>query len=298
MTLEHVETSLEDLGFDRSDKLLIIHADDVGMCHSVNIATIEGFRKGIVSSCSIMSPCPWVPEAIELLKGMMVDIGVHVTLNSEWKGYKWRPITKALTICDENGYLFSNPRDTATYGDMGEVREEIRAQVAMLRRSLRLSHIDTHMGTIYIRFDFFKAYVEVALEEGLIPMIPKPHPHIIAWARAQGLPIDEKFIEFMKSVNMPKLDMLVPDIHGNTYEERVKFFKKIIKSIAPGTITQIIVHLGLDTEEIRAIIGESYKLRYFDYKMVMNREVMKLIEESNITLIGWRDLLEKWRKIT
>lgn len=103
--------------FDPRDKLLIIHADDVGMCHSENIATFLGFKDGVVSSCSIMMPCPWALEAAEFFKNNPhYDYGVHSTLTSEWKLYRWGPLSlrgEDSTLIDSQGYFYRDAFDAA-----------------------------------------------------------------------------------------------------------------------------------------------------------------------------------------
>ncbi|RLF21599.1 MAG: hypothetical protein DRN15_10860 [Thermoprotei archaeon] len=290
--------TLTGLGFDEKDKVLIVHADDVGMCHSMNMAVVRNLEEGIVTSCSIMAPCPWVLEAVELLERIKADVGVHITLNSEWKLYKWRPLTYAPSLCDDKGYLLSDPLKSMSQARVEDVEEEIRAQVRFLKGlGLRLSHVDTHMGTVYMRKEFFRAYVKAALDEELLPMVPKPTPLIVSWAKAHGIPIDEEYVRMMEELSIPKLDLLVVDIYGTTYEERMKFLCRVLRKLMPGTISQVIVHPGLDTDELKAIIGEDYKLRYFDYKMVMDKRIKELVEIEGIHLIGWRDLLDAWRRI-
>ena len=146
-----------------AEKLLIIHADDVGMCHSVNEATILALEGGIVTSGSIMVPCPWFLEIAEYCReNPEADLGIHITLTSEWKHYRWRPVSsinKVPGLIDEEGYLWHSEEDVAKHASPAEVEIEIRAQVQRaIDFGIKPTHIDTHMGTVYETPEFFAAY--------------------------------------------------------------------------------------------------------------------------------------------
>jgi len=279
-------------GFDKNEKLLIIHADDVGMCHSENKATFEAFENGIISSCSIMIPCPWVLEAVEFFKrNPNYDYGIHSTLTSEWRLYRWGPVSpkdKVSSLLDEEGYLWRNAEAVAK-AKVEEVRLELESQVKRsFRFGLRPSHLDTHMGVVYLRPDFLESYIKVAINNNLIPMLVKPSSEIVAKAKESGLPIQE-IVKIISGLNLPMLDNLISGTKGSNLQERIKWFRSVLTEIKPGTINQVIVHLGLDDEELRAITP-SYMERYLDFKLVTSSEVRKLVEEYKITLIGWKDL--------
>jgi len=289
-------TAIESYGFDSNEKLLIIHADDVGMCHSVNRATFEAFHRGILSSCSLMIPCPWIMEAVEFFKeNTHYDYGIHSTLTSEWKFYRWGPITpkeKVPTLIDDQGYLWSNASEAAK-ARVEEVETELRAQVKRsLSFGLRPSHLDTHMGVIYRRPDFLRAYIKVAIDYNLKPMLVKLSSEIAREAiREMKVKIPKGLILEMEKLGVPLLDELYTKIPGLSLQEKVKGFRSILTKLRAGTITQVIVHLGFDNEELKAIIrGKHYIERYLDYKLITSPEALKLIEEFNVTLISWRDL--------
>jgi predicted glycoside hydrolase/deacetylase ChbG (UPF0249 family) len=159
-------TTAERLG-KRDAKLLMVHADDAGMCHSVNMATKEALLSGSVQSASIMVPCPWLNEIAELARERPdLDLGLHLTLTSEWKYYRWRPVAppdKVKGLLDTEGYLWRDVRPVAEHASAAEVETELRAQIERARQfGIRFTHVDTHMGTLYARPDYFEVYTKVA----------------------------------------------------------------------------------------------------------------------------------------
>lgn len=282
----------------REDKLLIIHADDVGMCHSENMATFLGFQKGIVSSCSLMMPCSWIPEAVEFFKeNPNYDHGVHSTLTSEWRLYRWGPVSsksEVPTLLDEQGYLHREAKDAAQ-ASREDVEAELRAQVRRaLELGLRPSHLDTHMGTVFFRPDLLETYIKVALDNGLVPMLIKPTDETLEVAKKMGVTISEDLVSMSSKSKTPMLDNFIGLTFGSDLQERIKWFRNALREIRPGTITQMIVHLGLPEEEMKAIIpahGVTGHIdRYLDYQLVTSKEALQIVEELGFTLVGWKDL--------
>ena len=154
------QTTAQKLGYGPNDKLIIVHADDIGMSHSVNTASIEAFKHNMVTSGSIMVPCPWFPEIADYAKQHPeLDLGIHLTLTSEWKYLRWRPVApidKVPGLLDEQGFMWKSERQTAMQATPQEIETELRAQIdRALAFGIKPTHLDTHMGTLYTRQDFF-----------------------------------------------------------------------------------------------------------------------------------------------
>lgn len=288
-------------GFDSNDKLLIIHADDVGMCHTENKATFLGFQNGVVSSCSLMMPCPWILEAVEFFKeNPDYDHGIHSTLTSEWRLYRWGPVSsrsRVPTLLDGQGYLHREAKDVAK-ASREEVEAELRAQVEKaFHLGLQPSHLDTHMGPVFFRPDLLETYVKVALDNDLIPMLIKPTESVFEVAKHMGITISEELVSTVLKSGTPMLDNFIGITFGSDLQERIKWFRDVLKDIKPGTLTQIIVHLGLPDEEMKAIIPShgvtSHVDRYLDYQLVTSNEARQIIDELGFTLVGWKALKQE-----
>ncbi|RLF02741.1 MAG: hypothetical protein DRJ64_09005 [Thermoprotei archaeon] len=292
----------EKLGYDKKDILLIIHADDVGMCHSVNEAALDLLLNEDISSCSLMVPCPWILEAFDFFKSHMdIDVGIHSTFTSEWRFYRWGPVTpkdRVRSLLDEQGYLWRNSLMVANNAKPYEIGLELESQISRaLRFGIRPSHVDTHMGTVYTRPEFFMKYVDLSIRYGATPMVVYPKREVIEWAkRSEGVTINEEMINTMKDLKVPKLDMLFTKIEGHEYHDRLKGFIKILKSLQSGKFYQIIIHPGMRTYELKGIIGEYYILRYLDYRIVKSMDVKEVLDKRNIHLIGWREVSEAFLK--
>ena len=160
-------TSLaERLGYGPDDRLLIINCDDLGSCHAANVGTYEALREGIATSATLMVPCPWARDAASRYRGE--DVGVHLTLNAEHDRYRWGPITHAPSLLDGDGGFPRTVTDVWDHADLDEVRRELRAQVERaILWGFDVSHLDSHMGTLQLRPEFFDVYLDLAVEFGL-----------------------------------------------------------------------------------------------------------------------------------
>ncbi len=158
------KTVAERLGYPANSRLLVIHADDFGMMHTVNTAIEEAMEKGWVNSASIMVPCPWFPEVAAWAKAHPnADLGIHITLNADWTTYRWRPIaTQPIgpSLLDGDGYLPLTTEFVNSHARMNEVDAQAQAQINQAQAAgIRLTHLDPHMGTIASTQDLLAVYV-------------------------------------------------------------------------------------------------------------------------------------------
>jgi predicted glycoside hydrolase/deacetylase ChbG (UPF0249 family) len=279
-------TIAERLGHPRNAKLLIVHADDLGMAHSVNAATMKGFESGLITSGSVMIPCPWLPEIASYARANPDrDLGLHLTLTSEWTTYRWGPLLpneRVASLLDKDGYLYLTESEAASHAQAREVEQEIRAQIERAHAvGLRPTHLDSHMGTLYQNKALFEVLLRVAREQKLPVRVAKD------WFTR---------IDFLSSLLSPDDVMIdrVVDIEPSVAaKDWPKFYTETVRNLQPG-VTEIVVHLAYDDAEMRAITfnhpdwGAAWRQR--DFEFFTSEQFRKLLRENEIKLVTWREL--------
>lgn len=295
------QTTAQKLGYGPNDKIIMVHADDIGMSHSVNVASIEAFKHNMITSGSIMVPCPWFPEIADYAKQHPeLDFGLHLTLTSEWKYLRWRPVApidKVPGLLDEQGFMWKSERQTAMKATPQEIEIELRAQIdRALAFGIKPTHLDTHMGTLYTRKDFFEVYAKLGKEYKLPIMAMRPTPEAIEYAKKDGSPITAEMLAKVEADGLPVLDYLVTGVQGRTFSERKKAYHDLLRNLKPG-VTMLIVHLGMDNDELKATTG-SWQQRHADFLSFTDPETAALMKELNIKTTTWRELskLASWNQ--
>jgi predicted glycoside hydrolase/deacetylase ChbG (UPF0249 family) len=261
------KTTAERLGYPAGSKLLILHADDLAVAHSVDTASFEALTSGAISSASIMVPCPWLTEVADYTKTHPdADLGLHLTLTSEWKTYRWGSVDssdKVPSLLQPDGTFYPVTPDVATHAKPSEAEQEIRAQVERaLAVGIHPTHLDSHMGSLFSTPELFAAYVKVAHEYHL--------PFLVV---ADAGPAFRSLF----SPNDFVLDSVV--IAGT--------------GLQPG-LTEMIVHLGRDDAELQAVMvdhvdyGAAWRQRDFD--IVNSPEFKQALRDNHVILVHWKDL--------
>jgi predicted glycoside hydrolase/deacetylase ChbG (UPF0249 family) len=280
------KTIAERLGYPRDAKLLIVHADDLGMAHSVNAATIKAFETGLVSSGSIMVPCPWFSEIAAYARANpRADLGLHLTLTSEWTSFRWGPLSskdRVSSLLDKDGYFYPLETDAASHADPKEVELEITAQVERARASgVQPTHLDSHMGTLYQNKALFEVFLRVARKYKLPVRVAR------AWFGqadfpAEILKTDDVYIDRVLDINT--------SVAANDW---ASFYSDAIKKLEPG-VTEVVIHLAYDDAEMRGATfdhpnwGAAWRQRDLDF--FTSDAFRKLLQENQIKLITWREL--------
>jgi predicted glycoside hydrolase/deacetylase ChbG (UPF0249 family) len=280
------------LGYSATDRLLIIHADDIGVCHSVNVASFDALEHGVVTCGSIMMPCPWVLEAAEYMHSHPdADLGLHLTLTSEWSVYRWRPITpqdQAAGLIDEQGYMWHEVEGVVKHASSDEVEKEVKAQIERAQMyGMKATHVDSHMGTLFMP-KYVAAYTRQAKEHNLICMLPKPTKKMIALGKVMGNDV-QKVYNTLAPQGYVFLDELVQGVDGKTLEQRRKAYYDLFRNLKPG-VTEVIVHLAGNDEEVKHVM-HSWETRYNDYLIMKDPQTKALIDQLGIKLIGYRPLI-------
>ncbi len=280
--LSYGQNLAERMGHPNNAKMLIVHADDMGVAHSVNAATIIAYEKQAITSGSIMVPCPWFDEIAQyFLEHPQHDYGLHLTLTNEWKYYNWDGVAEKSEIpslLNGKGYLYDNTTDVVKYGKIKEIEIELRAQIdRALSSGLKPSHLDSHMGVLYQTPELISLLFRLSKEYGI--------PAMYSAARLPA------------GVVGPKLDYGLTSIYGipatTPGTDWALEYNKHIKNLAPG-LHEIIIHLAYDDRETQAMtVGfegwhAAWRQRDLDY--VTSKEFSQLLKAEEIVLVNWRQI--------
>jgi predicted glycoside hydrolase/deacetylase ChbG (UPF0249 family) len=275
-----VTSVAERLGYRADARLLIVNCDDLGSSHAANVGVYEALRDGIATSASLMVPCPWAREAAARYRGE--DVGVHLTLNAEFDLYRWGPITHAPSLLDGDGGFPRTIDDVWDHADVDEVRRECRAQIERaIYWGFDVSHLDSHLGTLQLRPEFFDVYLELAVDFGLpIRLSGASTEHLVGFP-FRKLAADE-------GVMFPDHFLLVRTVGARRSIERA------LGDLRPG-LTEVYVHPAVDTPELRSLAPD-WAARVDDHDLVTGHTPLRsLARRAGVELIGWRELRDVQR---
>ena len=260
----------------------MIHADDLGMCHSVNRAITMALETGAVNSASLMVPCPGFQDAAELARRHPeYDIGIHSTLISEWESYRWGPVAKTeydAGLIDDNGYFW--PRNSLLGAAPERIHEEISAQIMLARQAgVNPTHLDSHMLSV-ARPDYISAYIKAARRFAL-PFLIDEHWHSCASDEGSATTQDVVVNDLLQA----HFKLSVGDLE--------EYYLSTLRELKPG-LNVLLVHPGFDDDELRAITGDCRPYgaawRQRDFEIVMGTEFQSALRENEIQLVNWRTI--------
>jgi chitin disaccharide deacetylase len=309
------ETYAEKLGFPKDSKVVILHVDDVGMSWDSNQGALEAIEKGVANSLSIMMPCPWVPGFVHYLKEHPgTDAGLHLTLTSEWKDYRWAPLTgKSVSpgLVDSEGAMWSSVADVVKHASADEVEAEIRAQLQRARDfGFEPTHLDSHMGTLFATPQFMQRYLKVGIENKIPVMFPGGHNTLIGIqqnASPEMLVQLKQTGQVLWDAGLPVLDDLHNVSYGFHYPEAknpdneshrkaaTTQYIESLRKLKPG-LTMVIMHCTLPSEVFQHI-SSSGSIRKGDLLAMTDPELKKFLEKEKIILTTWREVKERRAKL-
>lgn len=268
-----VTTLAQRLGYPADARLLIVNADDLGFCHSANVGVFECLRTGLVTSASLMVPCPWAREAAARYRGE--DIGVHLTVNAEHELYRWGPITHAPSLLGGDGGFPRTVEDVWDHADLDEVRRECRAQVERaILWGFDVSHLDAHMATLQLRPEFFDVYLDLAAEFALPLRMFGPGAE-----RYLGFPARQLAEE--AGVVFTDEWLVVPGVGSR------ELLRQHLPRLKPG-VTEVHLHPATESAELRSLASD-WVARVDDHHLVCDDPFLRsAVAESGVTLIGYR----------
>ncbi len=273
------------LGYPPDARLLIINADDFGMCHANNEAILRTLREGVVRSTSLMVPCPWAPHAMRLLReNTDMPFGIHLTVVGDTANYRWGPLTSKTdvpSLVDELGYFYISDRhpEFLAGARLDEVELEFRAQIeAVLVAQLQPTHLDWHSLADGGRTDIFEMTLGLTREYGFALRV---HDR----ARAERL----------RRAGLPANDYEVLDsYHLNTVDKSARF-AQLARELPPG-LSEWAVHPSTGDAEARAMEPHSWQARKTDLDFLISREARDILEAEGIILLDYRALQEVWSR--
>jgi len=292
---------LKKLGFSDNDRLVILHTDDIGMCHASVQAFKDLWKFGTITSGAVMVPCPWFPAVAQMCReNPEMDMGVHATLNAEWESYRWGPVSTRDAesgLLDADGYF--NQWHQAVYDNAKPeaVEREVNAQIERaLAAGIDVTHVDSHMGTI-MNPKFIRSYIQAAASRLLPNMLPRMD--------AQGMDIMglspeeqrlyEPLMQQFEKMGIPMMNGLIGLPLDQPDPDRQMEIAKDLLGNLPVGITHFIFHPSIDTAELRSIAPD-WESRVANYSTFMSDELKKFIENEDIQLIGYRQLRDAMRQ--
>lgn len=277
----------EKLGYPKDAKLVIIHADDAGFAHSADSAIMLAYEKGAINSASIMVTCPWFPEiAAFAKKHPEMDWGIHLSLTSEWKYYKWAgvaPSSAIPSLLDKDGYLYDSVEGFGTHMKVDEAEKEIRAQIEKAKAfGIRITHLDNHMGSILASAELMKMFQRVGKEYGLPVLAPINYirmlaPKLVPVIDTSGVIVDN----FIMAYQMTPAD------------KWKNFYNYSLQHLKPG-LNELVFHLGFDDDELKAVCtghpdyGSAWRQQ--DYNYATSDEFKALLKAQGVYLVTWGDI--------
>lgn len=279
---QHTSFTNQRLGYPADARLLLINADDFGMCHAVNAGIIQALQEGIVTSCSIMAPCPWALHALAWLQQTPnVPVGVHLTAVSEQPLYRWGPLlsrAEVPSLIDEAGYFYAESRIDEFLGqvDLDELEREFRAQIErVLAAGVRPTHLDSHCG-IHVRRD---------------PIFTMT----LGLAHAYGLALrvyDRPFIDELQQQGYPTNDHPLLDSYDLALADKSARYAQMLRNLPVG-LSEWAVHPGLGNAELQAAMP-SWQVRQSDLDFVMSPAARAIVQEEGIILVDYKAVQAIW----
>jgi hypothetical protein len=307
-------TYAERLGFPKNARVIILHMDDAGMSLSSDRGVEKVFENGVANSTSVMMPCPWVPQIVRYIKAHPnVDAGLHLTLTSEWKDYRWQPLAGAAVVpglADSTGCLWADVPDVVKHASAEEVDKEIRAQLSRAERmGFHPTHLDSHMGTLFATLPFLQKYIQLGIEKQIPLMFPGGHDTYIKNEMnlsSQQLQYFQNLGKTIWNAGLPLLDDLVNSSYdwnppasiksdAELTKWRVDLYEKAMLQLKPG-VTMVIMHCT-DPSEIFSEITDSGDKRKADMLAMLDPGFKKFLKDNGFILTTFRELMERRKKV-
>jgi predicted glycoside hydrolase/deacetylase ChbG (UPF0249 family) len=278
------KSTAERLGYAADAGVLILNADDFGMCHDQNEGVIRGLQEGLFSSSTILVTCPWFEEAAAYARNYPnADLGVHLTLTAEWDRYKWGPVLgrdAVPSLVDARGYLWQTVAQVYEHARLDEAEAELRAQIEKaFAAGIDATHLDSHMGTLQLRADYHEIYARLADEYRL--------PIRLASRRRLGIEGMGAILDQLDAAGVVTPDHLV--FYGpSSVPETESYWTNLIRTLKPG-VTEILCHPAVARDELKSCARDAMQ-RDADFRYFTSDKTRQLIKDEGVAMVGFREL--------
>jgi predicted glycoside hydrolase/deacetylase ChbG (UPF0249 family) len=291
---------LAKLGYQETDRVVIIHTDDIGMCHASVQAFMDLWRFGTITSGAVMVPCPWFPAVAQMCReNPTIDMGVHATLNSEWESYRWGPVSTrdpSSGLIDGSGYFHQWHQAVYDNAKAEDVEKEVNAQIERaLAAGIDVTHLDSHMGTIMSPL-FIQSYIQAAASRLLPSMLPRTDAKGLEMmgTSAEELQAYAPIMQQLEKMGVPMVNGLLSMPLNEPEESTQMETAKDLLGNLPVGITHFVLHPSIDTIELRSIALD-WESRVANYNVFMSDELKMFLENEDVRLIGYRAIRDALR---
>lgn len=304
-------TFAERLGWPAGSRVVLFHTDDAALCRSSNRGAIEALEKGLARSLSVMTPCSGFPEMAAYLRAHPeTDAGVHLTLTSEFGHFRWKPISppdEVPGLVDATGHFHAEARSVMARATADEVDREIRAQLRLAReRGIDVTHLDSHMGVLFTRPDFFERYARLGIEMGIPILAEAPFRTLrermgnLARKAAGRLRLRPCFdfprqnaaaVARIWNAHLPVIDRIYADVYGWPPATKHDRMCNLVRGLAPG-ITVILLHCTRPDGDIE-LLEDTAPTRQADAETACSAQLTHVLADAGVTLTTWRELMSR-----
>jgi hypothetical protein len=286
------------LGYPPGSRVLMVYAAQMGTCFEANQAGTYLQETGLVQSLSGLPPCPWFEDFAQWCQQHPeADVGVGLTMTSEWNAYRWQPVSargQVPSLVNGQGYLPGSLLQFSLNASAEDVRREIESQIRKATAAgLRPSHLLPHLGALLARPDLAEIYLATARKHWIPAVMVELTPAQVEQFRQEGLPLDVEMIELIARYPLPKVDDLKFFPDGQTYEEKRVRLLDMLRGLQPG-ITQVVALPAEESDALKRMLPDQWQQRVWDRQLLRDPEVTAALAHERFTLTNWREMMRRF----
>ncbi|MCC7085360.1 MAG: polysaccharide deacetylase family protein [Pirellulales bacterium] len=291
------QTWAERLGFPAGKKVLILYADQAGMTYETSAAAETALKQNQVQSVGNMMPAPWgldfAQRADDLEK---YDVGLSLTLTSEYENYRWKPVLPAgevPSLVDSNSYLWRTLTQFTASATSDDTDREVQAQIQRARAAgFEPSHLTPHMGALVYRPDLMAVYLGVAHKHWIPAIVVELTPQRLAEFQQKGFPLTPSIVGMISKYPLPKLDDLKFSPTADNYEGKRNALMKLIQSLSPG-LTQIVFRPAIEGGGLKRI-DPHWQQRLWDNQLLSDSKLQEFYQSQSVIFTNWKEIMRRF----